>query len=119
MDRIAITPETPPAEAAAVTDRWVTEHVPEVWRLAAAEGGADAIRAMLPDEAARALGMSTVASAFGGIFSIIVMIVAAPMLARAAYNFGPPEYFALAVFGLSMLGAVGGESGNARPAPSG
>jgi putative tricarboxylic transport membrane protein len=62
-------------------------------------------------EAARALGMSTVASAFGGIFSIIVMIVAAPLLARAAYNFGPPEYFALAVFGLSMLGAVGSEAG--------
>jgi putative tricarboxylic transport membrane protein len=62
-------------------------------------------------EAARALGMSTVASAFGGIFSIIVMIIAAPLLARAAYNFGPPEYFALAVFGLSMLGAVGAEAG--------
>jgi putative tricarboxylic transport membrane protein len=62
-------------------------------------------------EAARALGMSTVASAFGGIFSIIVMIIAAPLLARAAYNFGPPEYFALAIFGLSMLGAVGSEAG--------
>jgi len=62
-------------------------------------------------EAARALGMSTVASAFGGIFSIIVMIIAAPLLARAAYSFGPPEYFALAVFGLSMLGAVGSEAG--------
>jgi putative tricarboxylic transport membrane protein len=62
-------------------------------------------------EAARALGMSTVASAVGGIFSIIVMIIAAPLLARAAYHFGPPEYFALAIFGLSMLGAVGSEAG--------
>jgi putative tricarboxylic transport membrane protein len=62
-------------------------------------------------EAGRALGMSTVASAIGGIFSVVVMIVAAPLLARAAYNFGPPEYFALALFGLSMLGAVGGEGG--------
>jgi putative tricarboxylic transport membrane protein len=62
-------------------------------------------------EAARALGMSAVASAIGGIFSIIVMIIAAPLLARVAYNFGPPEYFALAIFGLSMLGAVGGEAG--------
>ena len=56
---------------------------------------------------ARALGMSTVASAIGGIFSVVVLIVAAPLLARAAYNFGPPEYFALAIFGLSMLAAVG------------
>src|ERR671921_2992139 len=62
-------------------------------------------------EAGRALGMSTIASAIGGIFSVIVMIVAAPLLARAAYNFGPPEYFALACFGLSMLAAVGGDAG--------
>lgn len=62
-------------------------------------------------EAGRALGISTVASAIGGIFSIIVLIVAAPVLARAAYNFGPPEYFALAIFGLSMLGAVGSSAG--------
>lgn len=62
-------------------------------------------------EAGRALGMSTVASAIGGIFSVAVLIVAAPLLARAAYNFGPPEYFALALFGLSMLGAVGSEVG--------
>ena len=61
-------------------------------------------------EAGRALGMSAVASAIGGIFSVIVLIVAAPLLARLAYQFGPPEYFALALFGLSMVAAVGGES---------
>ena len=62
-------------------------------------------------EAGRALGMSTIASAIGGIFSVIVLIVAAPLLARAAYSFGPPEYFALACFGLSMLAAVGSDAG--------
>ena len=61
-------------------------------------------------EAGRALGMSAVASAIGGIFSVVVLIVAAPWLARLAYQFGPPEYFALALFGLSMVAAVGGES---------
>ena len=61
-------------------------------------------------EAGRALGMSAIASAIGGIFSVIVLIVAAPWLARLAYQFGPPEYFALALFGLSMVAAVGGES---------
>src|SRR5918996_681464 len=40
-------------------------------------------------EAGRALGMSTIANAVGGLFSVIVLIVAAPLLARAAYNFGP------------------------------
>jgi len=62
-------------------------------------------------EAGRALGISAVASAIGGLFSIVVMIIATPLLARMAYNFGPPEYFALALFGLSMLGAVGSEQG--------
>jgi putative tricarboxylic transport membrane protein len=61
-------------------------------------------------QAGRALGMSALASAIGGIFSIIVLIIAAPLLARLAYSFGPPEYFALAVFGLSMVALTGGDS---------
>ena len=58
-------------------------------------------------EAGRALGMAVVASTFGGIFSVICLMLAAPLLARAAYNFSPPEYFALTVFGLSMLATIG------------
>jgi putative tricarboxylic transport membrane protein len=61
-------------------------------------------------EAGRALGISAVASAIGGIFSVVVLIFAAPLLARLAYSFGPPEYFALAVFGLSMVAMTGGDS---------
>ena len=61
-------------------------------------------------EAGRALGMATVSSAIGGIFSVIALVVAAPALARMAYNFGAPEYFALAIFGLSMLASISGES---------
>ncbi len=60
-------------------------------------------------EAGRALGISAVASASGGIFSVLVLLFAAPLLARMAYSFGPPEYFALAVFGLSMLSSISGE----------
>ncbi|MEO1249792.1 MAG: tripartite tricarboxylate transporter permease [Pseudomonadota bacterium] len=58
-------------------------------------------------EAGRALGMAVVASTFGGIFSVICLMLAAPLLARAAYNFSPPEYFALTLFGLSMLATIG------------
>ncbi len=61
-------------------------------------------------QAGLALGMSAVASAIGGIFSVVVLIFAAPLLARTAYSFGPPEYFALALFGLSMCAAIGGDS---------
>lgn len=60
--------------------------------------------------AGKALGMAAVSSVIGGIFSVIVLLVAAPLLSRVAYNFGPPEYFALAVFGLSMLATISGES---------
>ncbi len=58
-------------------------------------------------EAGRALGMAVVSSTLGGIFSVICLMLAAPLLARAAYNFAPPEYFALTLFGLSMLASIG------------
>ncbi len=61
-------------------------------------------------QAGRALGIAAVASSCGGIFSVVVLVVAAPLLASVAYGFGPPEYFALALFGLSMLSAIGGSS---------
>ena len=54
--------------------------------------------------------MAAFASAAGGIFSVAVLLFAAPFLARVAYGFGPPEYFALAVFGLSMLASIGGQA---------
>ncbi|MCB1548675.1 MAG: tripartite tricarboxylate transporter permease, partial [Hyphomicrobiaceae bacterium] len=57
-------------------------------------------------EAGRALGMATVASTIGGIFSVIVLAFSAPLLAKLAYQFGPPEYFALSLFGLSMLASI-------------
>ncbi|PCH80166.1 MAG: C4-dicarboxylate ABC transporter permease [Hyphomicrobiales bacterium] len=58
-------------------------------------------------EAGRALGMAAVSSTIGGIISVVCLMAAAPLMARAAYNFAPPEYFALTVFGLSMLASIG------------
>lgn len=58
-------------------------------------------------EAGRALGMAAVSSTAGGLISIVCLMAAAPLMARAAYNFAPPEYFALTVFGLSMLATIG------------
>ena len=57
-------------------------------------------------EAGRALGIAVVSSTIGGVFSVIVLCFAAPLLARVAYEFRPPEYFALTVFGLSMLASI-------------
>jgi putative tricarboxylic transport membrane protein len=61
-------------------------------------------------EAGRALGMATVSSTVGGIFSVIVLVFFAPFLAQLAYEFGQPEYFALAIFGLSMLASISSKS---------
>ncbi len=60
--------------------------------------------------AGAALGMAAVSSAIGGIFAVFVLMFAAPALASLAYEFGPPEYFALAVFGISMVATIGGDS---------
>ena len=54
-------------------------------------------------EPGRALGLAAVSSVLGGIFSLIVFIFAAPLLAQVALEFGPQEYFGLAIFALSML----------------
>ena len=48
-------------------------------------------------EAGRALGMATVSSVVGGLISVLVLIFFAPLLAQLAYEFGQPEYFALAL----------------------
>ena len=61
-------------------------------------------------EAGRALGIAAVASVSGGILSVLVLLIAAPLLARVAYSFGPPEYFALGVFALSMLASISAEA---------
>ncbi len=54
----------------------------------------------------RALGLSTMASTFGGVFSTICLILLAPLLAKMALQFSKPEYFALAIFGLSIITSV-------------
>jgi putative tricarboxylic transport membrane protein len=57
----------------------------------------------------RALGLSTYASTFGGIFSAIMLLVTAPLLARVALKFSPAEYFGLAVFGISIVTSLSGK----------
>ncbi len=61
-------------------------------------------------EAGRALGLAAVSSVIGGIFSLIVFLLATPLLAKLALKFRPQEYFALAVFALSMLASISGKS---------
>ncbi len=58
----------------------------------------------------RALGISTTASTFGGLFSAMMLFLTAPLLAKFALKFGGPEYFALGIFGLSIVTGVSSKS---------
>lgn len=61
-------------------------------------------------QAQRALTMALLSSTFGGILSALTLLFLAPVLARYTLKFGPPEYFAIAVFGLSIIASVSGKS---------
>lgn len=54
-------------------------------------------------QAARAIGVSTLSSTFGGVFSAVMLLFTAPLLSKVALSFTSAEYFALAIFGLSMV----------------
>jgi putative tricarboxylic transport membrane protein len=62
----------------------------------------------LQGRAGTALGIAAIGSFIAGTLSIVGLMLLAPPLARAALAFGPPEYFALVVLGLTALAAVGG-----------
>ena len=57
-------------------------------------------------ESLRALEMTTVASFVGGVFSCFILAGVAPQLARFALNFSAPEYFALGIFGLTIVATL-------------
>lgn len=57
-----------------------------------------------------ALGVSIFSSAVGGIIGTIILILVAPQLAKVALQFGPPEYFAMAMVGLSVITVLGSKN---------
>ena len=54
----------------------------------------------------KALKVNLVAGLIGDLFSDIVLIVSAGLLAQVALRFGPAEYAAIMVFSLTVVGAV-------------
>ncbi|MCI2400973.1 tripartite tricarboxylate transporter permease [Aliiroseovarius subalbicans] len=53
-----------------------------------------------------AIGWATAASVIGGLFSVVVLIIAAPQLAAFSLNFTSIEYFALGIFALICIANV-------------
>jgi len=60
--------------------------------------------------AAYALWTFLLCSIYGGIFSVLVMMAATPLIANFALRFGPPEFFALTILGLSVVSGLSGGS---------
>ena len=60
--------------------------------------------------AGKAIGIATISSGVGGTFTAVCLAFFAPILANFALRFSAPEYFALAVFGLSVTITLSGRS---------
>ena len=59
-------------------------------------------------EAGKAIGAAVMCSAVGGTCSVVLMMMATPVLADwAISNFGPPEIFSLVFFGIVVASSVG------------
>src|ERR687894_2781559 len=67
----------------------------------------DGYQMAVQGRAGTALGIAAIGSFIAGTLGTLGLMLLAPPLARAALAFGPPEYFALVVLGLTALAAVG------------
>lgn len=61
-------------------------------------------------QAGRALSMSIFASFVGGFSGALIMTFLSPQISRLALEFSAPEYFGLAIFGLSIIISISGPS---------
>ncbi|MGD9806027.1 MAG: tripartite tricarboxylate transporter permease [Hyphomicrobiaceae bacterium] len=57
-----------------------------------------------------ALGIAAIGSFIGGTFAVVALVVVAAPLAALALKFGPPEFFALMLFGLCLVTGLAGRS---------
>jgi putative tricarboxylic transport membrane protein len=64
----------------------------------------------LAGRAGPALGVAALSGFVAGTVSIIGLMLLAPLLASLTTSFGPPEYFAMTLFGLSLVTSLAGDS---------
>lgn len=71
----------------------------------------DGYKMTLKGQAGKAVGAAVMCSAFGGLASALLMMVATKPIADWAIRaFGPPEIFALVFFGLTVASSVGAKT---------
>ncbi len=57
-------------------------------------------------QSTRALALATFGSSIGGLLSVVALLFIAPPLAELSLLFGSPEYFLLAVFGITVIASL-------------
>jgi putative tricarboxylic transport membrane protein len=57
-----------------------------------------------------ALAISAIGSFIAGTLAVCALVLVGPLFAKFAVSFGPPEYFALALFGLALSATLSGGS---------
>jgi putative tricarboxylic transport membrane protein len=76
-------------------------HVPLLW---------DGYAMARKGQAAKALGWTIFAALIGGLISAVIMVTLSEPVAKFALTFSTPEYFAIVLFGLTSVVALGGGS---------
>lgn len=61
-------------------------------------------------EAGKAIAVSTIMSVLGGMFGLVIMLIAAPYISKVAVKFSPKDYLLLLLMGLMLVGSLGGKS---------
>ena len=61
-------------------------------------------------EGFKAIGVATISSVIGGVISALALVFLSPPLAQISLKFSALEYALLALFGLTILGSLAGDS---------
>src|SRR5207249_5585390 len=61
-------------------------------------------------EAGRALGAAIMSSLFGAVFGAFALALAIPVVRPLVLTFGSPEFFMLAVLGITFVASLSGEA---------
>ena len=77
---------------------------------AAAATSLDGHPMAMQGNAGKALGIDAFSSGTGGFIASIILCVAAYQLARFSLRFGPPEYFALGILGITVIASISTQS---------
>lgn len=77
---------------------------------ASAATALDGYQMTLQGKGLKALGVSTISSMIGGLLSAFALLLLAPPLALISLKFNAPEYFLMAVFGLTVIASLAQDS---------